>query len=424
MSAIQVTNLSKMYRLYANPMGRLKEALWRGRKIYHQEFWAVKDLTFEVKAGTTFGIIGRNGSGKSTLLQLIAGILQPSSGGIGSVGRISALLELGSGFDPEFSGRENVFMNGAILGIGQREIEKRFSQIEAFADIGDFIDQPVKLYSSGMFVRLAFATAINVDPDILIVDEALAVGDVVFQHRCMRKIRELQEQGKTIIFVSHDTGAVQKLCSEVLLLEKGRLVAMGPAERVVQEYYKIIWNAEDVRQSRSAPAEVASALPDQAVFEAVKTCDYRFGNKKGEIIATALTDGEGHKIDVVRPEMTVRFSLVIHLHEAIDMPIAGFILRDLLGNELIKTNTDAEGAHLMPGAADTQLALHFSFQFPKFKSGSYAISAGFGNGTIDHHCAYDWIDNVRVFTLENPDQFYGLVHVPLNVTSQVMMTHF
>ena len=311
-------------------------------------------------------------------------------------------------------------MNGAILGIDAREIEKRFSQIEAFADIGTFIDQPVKLYSSGMYVRLAFATAINVDPDILLVDEALAVGDVVFQHRCMRKIRELQEKGKTIVFVSHDTGAIQKLCSTVLLLEQGAVVSMGATEQVLRDYYRIIWNAEDEKDFGNTVLDARRTEVDQSVFEPISNCDYRFGNKKGEIIATALTDGQGVKLDVIRSEMTVCFSLIIKSNDHIDMPIAGIVIKDLLGNELIKTNTDAEGLHLAPCPSGAELLLSFTFPFPNLRSGSYSISAGFGNGTIDHHCAYDWIDNVRVVILENPDQFYGLLNAPISVESQFL----
>jgi ABC-type polysaccharide/polyol phosphate transport system ATPase subunit len=218
---IQIENVSKIYRLYDSPSGRLKEAIFRGGKRYHREFWAIREATFSVTKGTTVGLIGRNGSGKSTLLQMIAKIVTPTSGSIRVNGRVAALLELGSGFDPEFTGRENVYLNGSILGLTHKEIEDRFDGIEKFADIGDFMDQPVKLYSSGMYVRLAFATAVNVDPDILLVDEALAVGDIVFQHRCMRKIREIQEQGKTILFVSHDICAVRKLCAEAILMDKG-----------------------------------------------------------------------------------------------------------------------------------------------------------------------------------------------------------
>ena len=420
MAAISVNHISKMYRLYDNPIGRLKESLWRGKRKYHTEFWAVRDVSFEVGAGTTFGIIGRNGSGKSTLLQLIAGILRPTHGELLVNGRISALLELGSGFEPEFTGRENVFMNGSILGIDKRDIEKRFAEIEAFADIGKFIDQPVKLYSSGMYVRLAFATAINVDPDILLVDEALAVGDVVFQHRCMRKIRELQEKGKTIVFVSHDTGAVQKLCSNAILLDNGAVVSVGETERVLQDYYKIVWNAEEEPIVGQRNPLDASASVDMSVYETIEKWDHRFGNQKGEIVYVALTDENGKRIDVVRANDTVCFSMIIRINDAIDMPIAGLVFRDLLGNELINTNTDAEGVYLPPCAAGTDLELSFALKIPDLKSGSYSFSAGFGNGTIDSHCAYDWIENIKVIQLENHDRFFGLLNTAISIKSQLM----
>jgi lipopolysaccharide transport system ATP-binding protein len=424
MQAIRVNDLSRMYRLYSNPSGRLKEVILRGKRKYHQEFWAIQDVTFQVEKGTTFGIIGRNGSGKSTLLQLIAGILLPTTGQVEIKGRVSALLELGSGFDMEFTGRENVFMNGAILGLDKAEIEERFEQIERFANIGDFIDQPVKLYSSGMYVRLAFATAINVDPEILLVDEALAVGDIVFQHRCMRKIRELQEQGKTIIFVSHDTGAVKKLCTSALLLEKGKVACIGPTDNVLQEYFKIIWNAEetDVARAELKTSNLQSAI-DETIFDDVKDFDARFGNKKGEIVATALTNEIGQKLDSVRAGLTVCFSLLVKCHGHIDMPLAGFIIKDLLGNDLIKTNTDAERFYLEPCPPKSELLITFTFSIPNLKSGSYSISVGFGNGTIEHHSAYDWIDNVRVFALESSDMCYGILKIDIGVNSKFVNTN-
>lgn len=417
MVSIRVKDVSKVYRLYDDPAGRLKEALWRGRRSYHQDFWAVKDISFEVSEGKTVGVIGRNGSGKSTLLQLVANIVTPTHGHIEVCGRVSALLELGSGFDPEFTGRENVYMNAAILGLSREEIADRFEEIESFADIGRFIDQPVKLYSSGMYVRLAFATAINVNPDILLVDEALAVGDTIFQHRCMSKIREIQEQGKTVLFVSHDIGAVQKLCTEVILLEKGEVLYKGDPEKVVQEYYKIIWNAEESRsddgqkQGEDGPVVTGSDF----VFEEVRHFDRRFGNRKGEIVGFALVDEAGQTRESFRGGEKVFFSLVVKCHESIEMPIAGFVVKDLLSNELIKTNTDAEGFPLKPCQDNSTLKVTFSFVLPHFRSGNYAISAGFGNGTIDHHTAYDWLENLRVFTMESTRDCYGLVRTPVSV---------
>ncbi|MBU0673200.1 MAG: ABC transporter ATP-binding protein [Proteobacteria bacterium] len=421
-SRIRATNISKCFRLYSDPMSRLKEALWRGRRSYHQDFWALREISLSIDEGSTVGVIGRNGSGKSTLLQMIAGILTPTSGELEVTGRVAALLELGSGFDPDFTGRENVFMNGSILGLTQKEMSERFADIEKFAEIGPFIDQPVKLYSSGMFVRLAFATAINVDPDILLVDEALAVGDVVFQHRCMSKIREIQQKGKTIFFVSHDIGAVQKLCTKAILLEQGRIVCMGDPDEVIQEYYKIIWNAEDKysepHQPSPSPQTVESEIVTEPDLEEVTRFDRRFGNRTGEIIGFSLADGTGRSRQTFTGGDQIRFSLVVRCKERIEMPMAGFVIKDLLGNELIKTNTDAEGFHLKPCPEGTTVKVTFAFVLPHFRSGSFAISAGFGNGTLEHHTAYDWLENMKVFTMESPHHCYGLIRTPTTILQE------
>jgi lipopolysaccharide transport system ATP-binding protein len=424
MISIRVKDVSKIYRLYNDPAGRLKESLWRGRRSYHQDFWALKNTSFEVRKGSTVGVIGRNGSGKSTLLQLIANIVTPTHGHIEVSGRVSALLELGSGFDPEFTGRENVFMNGVILGLSREEVSERFNDIERFAGVGRFIDQPVKLYSSGMYVRLAFATAINVDPDILLVDESLAVGDIIFQHRCMSKIREIQEQGKTIFFVSHDIGAVNKLCTEAILLEKGEIMCMGLPEKVVQEYYKIIWNAEEKdRYEDSESGEMPDDVGKDIALEEVMHYDHRFGNRKGEIIAFALTDEKGQKCETLVGGPKIFFSIAVKCHEQIDMPLVGFVVRDLLGNELIKTNTDAENFPLTPCPRDSIVQVSFSFELPQLRPGSYAVSAGFGNGTIDRHSAYDWIENIVVFTVECEEKCYGLMRTPITVSQKFLGVH-
>lgn len=239
--AIAVRDLSKCFHIYDAPRDRLLQMLARGRRQYYREFWALRDISFEIAHGQTVGIVGRNGSGKSTLLQLICGTLNPSSGDIQSFGRIAALLELGSGFNPEFSGRENVYMNAAVLGLSREETKARFADIEAFAEIGDFIDQPVKTYSSGMTVRLAFAVAINVDAKILIVDEALAVGDELFQRKCYARIEALKQNGATILFVSHSGGTVIELCDRALLIDRGELLLDGPPKQVVGQYQKLLY---------------------------------------------------------------------------------------------------------------------------------------------------------------------------------------
>ncbi len=423
---IYAENLSKIYRLYDDPAGRLKEALFRGRKKLHRNFTALKDISFSVGKGETVGVIGRNGSGKSTLLQIIASIVTPTAGKIEINGRVSALLELGSGFDPEFTGRENVYLNGAILGIDHDEISSRFEDIEQFAGIGEFIDQPVKNYSSGMYVRLAFATAVSVDPDILLVDEALAVGDIYFQHRCMSKIRQFQEEGKTIFFVTHDTGAIVKLCTKAMLLDKGEMILMGEPDDVVQEYYRIIWNGpqegkrflEETGSDTGAGAGAARENMDPAdessfFFDPVRHFDNRFGNEMAQITGYALTGYNWEKQDVFKAGMKVRLSLQIKCHEDVDMPIAGFMIKDLLGTELIKTNSDITGNILQPCRKDSEVHITFTFALPRLRSGSYSVSVGFGQGTVEQHIVYDWIDNVAVFTLDSPDLSFGLLDIPV-----------
>lgn len=419
---IQVDNLSKIYKLYDDPSGRLKEALFRGRRVLHRKFCALEDISFSVGRGETVGVIGRNGSGKSTLLQIIAGTVTPTSGSIRVNGRISALLELGSGFDPEFTGRENVFLNGSILGLTHEEISEKFDEIERFAGIGHFIDQPVKNYSSGMYVRLAFATAVNVDPDILLVDEALAVGDIYFQHRCMARIRHFQEQGKTIFFVTHDTGAVVKLCTQAMLLDNGRMVAMGPPDDVVQDYYKIIWNGKTDKAVTAGPDRRPvndGTTADPGELTPITRFDNRFGNEKAEITGFMLTDDQGVTTETVRAGMKVRLSLGVLCRETVDMPIAGFIIKDLLGNELVKTNSDVTGNVLMPCPKGRIMKVTFSFCVPELQSGSYAISAGFGEGTVENHIVYDWIDNFTVVTLDSPDLSFGLLDIPVKTEAVI-----
>ena len=288
--AIRVSGVSKVYPLYEKPQDRLKQMLWPGLQKNRDEFRALQDIHFEVRRGETVGIIGRNGSGKSTLLQIICGTLTPTTGTVQKTGRLSALLELGSGFNPEFTGRENVDLNGAILGLSREDVEARFDRIAAFADIGPFIDSPVKHYSSGMFARLAFAVAVHVDPDILVVDEILAVGDAAFQRRCLSKFYEIRERGCTILFVSHDQYQVKSVCQRALYLQQGRQVVFGPAQQVIDQYLV------DMEKS-AAPAAPA---PDSA---ALALADPPF-----RITRIALTDSAGHAVDTVTTGQSVHLS--------------------------------------------------------------------------------------------------------------------
>lgn len=417
MFPIRVSNVSKAYKLYSTPADRLKEAIWRGRKTYHDLFWALRDVSFEVPKGTTIGVIGRNGSGKSTLLQIIAGILQPTDGAVAVEGRVAALLELGSGFDPEFTGRENVFMNASILGLSEDEIKERFTEIEAFAGIGAFMDQPVKKYSSGMFVRLAFATAVNVDPDILLVDEALAVGDVVFQHRCMAKIRKFQEEGKTIFFVSHDLGAVAKLCEQAILMDGGRMLMMDKPSEVIHEYYKLVVSGDDDHGDEISGIQLSSSDVREMCLHMKPVVNYdgRIGGVNGEIVSYFLADGSGRERVSFYGGDTVSFQILIRCKSTVDIPVAGISVKDLYGSEILRSNSDIAGAYIGEIKAGAEALITFEFVLPYLKKGSYSVSVGFGSGTTDNCLMFDYIENITVFEVENNGVCLGMLDIPLTV---------
>lgn len=304
--AIKVENLGKCYQIYDNSLDRLKQLFSRRNKKYYREFWALQDVSFEVKKGEAFGIIGKNGAGKSTLLQLICKTLNPTKGSIETKGKIAALLELGSGFNPEFTGRENIYINGAILGFSHQEIDDRFEEIIAFADIGDFIDQPVKNYSSGMYVRLAFAVQVCVEPDILIIDEALSVGDIFFQQKCFARLRKLQSQGITVIFVSHDMSIIRDLCARVLYLRNGKINFIGEALKAINKYFnegntnKTSPPPETIQNNIKNPVETNSSistnntineLKENACWEYEQGSSQEDGNpQKAKILAVAVVD--------------------------------------------------------------------------------------------------------------------------------------
>ncbi|EJL82717.1 ABC-type polysaccharide/polyol phosphate transport system, ATPase component [Polaromonas sp. CF318] len=294
--AISVKNLTKTYRIFGHPGDRIKQALTFGRMRFHREFTALKDVSFEIRKGETVGIIGRNGSGKSTLLQLICGILKPTLGSVQTNGRVSALLELGAGFNPEFTGRENVYFQGAVMGLKRSEIDERFNEIAGFADIGEFIDQPVRIYSSGMFVRLAFAVAVNVDPDVLIVDEALAVGDMEFQERSISRMKSLQSAGTTILLVTHAMPAVRNFCQRAIWLDDGTVMQSGEASQVCAAYQERI--NQDVRRQN----QTRDSLP------APQENRDDFPSRQGKIISIAKAEVENRRLDV-GGSLALRFSL-------------------------------------------------------------------------------------------------------------------
>jgi len=299
---ISVRGISKCYEIYDKPIDRLKQTLWRGKRRYYREFWALRDISFEVRRGESIGIIGRNGSGKSTLLQIIAGTLRPTHGEVEVHGRVAALLELGSGFNPDFTGRENAFLNGAILGMTKPEVERRFDAIAAFADIGQFIDMPVKTYSTGMLVRLAFAVQIQLEPDILIVDEALAVGDSLFQKRCYQKLEEMRAKGLTLVFVSHDQESVRTLTTRALLLDGGQVRALGSSAEVVLEYRRLLHEQEkkyneQLMELKNAPAPSSAASDSQPR----RSDAYSFGDLDALITGVQILDEHGKAASTFYP---------------------------------------------------------------------------------------------------------------------------
>jgi len=342
--AIRVENLSKCYQIYDTPRDRLKQFILprlhhltgQTPRQYFREFWALKDVSFEVKKGETVGIIGRNGSGKSTLLQMICGTLNPTSGSIQTNGRIAALLELGSGFNPEFTGRENVYMNASILGLSTEEIDARFEDIVAFADIGAFIEQPVKTYSSGMMVRLAFAVAINVAPEILIVDEALAVGDAAFQRKCMRKINELSNAGVTLLFVSHDMETVKKVCSEALYLARGAAIEFGAAKQVCISYERDLFGASKTAETTQAEMPVDAAELDQDLLQ---TNEKTYGDGRAQIIDVVITNQHLQRTNILVPNATYLFSYRAAFSAPVALPIFGIMITNREGVCIFGTNT-------------------------------------------------------------------------------------
>ena len=428
--AIKVSNLSKCYHIYEKPSDRLLQMLSRGRKQYFREFWAIKDSSFEVKKGQTVGIIGRNGSGKSTLLQMICGTLNPTSGHVETHGRIAALLELGSGFNPEFTGRENIHMNASVLGLNNKEIEQRFSDIVAFADIGDFIEQPVKTYSSGMVVRLAFAVIAHVDADILVIDEALAVGDAFFTQKCMHFLREFMKKG-TILFVSHDTGSIKNLCSYALWFEKGQMIHKGLPKDVCERYLE---NLHETQHGKSySIKQKTKSLNKSLLFkdqrlEFINYSNLRndlkifkfnpdaasFGKGGAQIDDVRLLDENENPLAWVVGGEKVILRITAHTYQELKYPIIGFSVKDRLGQTLFGDNTFLT---YREQAVDAQkgdcLQADFIFYMPLLPYGQYSIAVAIANGTQDTHEQHHWIHDSVLFKSESSSVASGLIGIPM-----------
>ena len=415
--AVQFSNVSKSYSIYAAPRDRLKELATFQTRSFHTEFWALRDVSFDIQRGETFCVVGENGSGKSTLLQICAGILAPTSGTAIANGRVAALLELGSGFNPEFSGKDNVYLNGAILGLSHKDMDRRFPDIEAFAEIGDFIHQPVKTYSSGMAVRLAFAVAIHVDPEILLVDEALAVGDIYFRQRCMRKVNELRQRGVTILFVSHATGDVKALGDRAMWLEKGVVKALGRTDLVVSQYLAAMSEKDRAYQTHELPLTEAQKLPPpEEIVDEIPNVDHRFGDGKAEIIGIMVMDTEGSKISALKPDSTIVVRISVRAKADLARPIVGFMLRNHLGVDFAGTNTTRERQDLPPMTRGDVCTVDFYLDLPALYASSFSFSPAIADGSLELYTMCDWIDNAVVLQMEKSSQpMYGQFHLDCRV---------
>ena len=417
-TAIQFESVSKAYAIYETPGDRLKELLTR--RNHHKDFWALQDVSFEVKRGETFCIVGENGSGKSTLLQLVARILHPTHGQVTVNGRVSALLELGAGFNPEFSGRDNVYLNGSILGLTTKQIDQRYRDITNFAEIGDFINRPVKTYSSGMVVRLAFAVAINVDPEILLVDEALAVGDIYFRQRCMRKVHELRSRGVTILFVSHAVSDVKAIGDTVLWLDHGRVVEFGEPDRVVSKYLAAMSQKDSAYLLLKAGAEEtrvrSGPMRAPEIVETIPNIDHRYGDGRAEIIGIAVLDEQGRPLHMLEPSTRIVARISVRAKADLAMPMVGFMLRNQLGMDFSGSNTAREGYELPPMQAGDITTVDFYIDLPELYPASFSFSPAIADGTLQAYQMCDWIDNAIALQMSRTaGEIYGYIHLPCRV---------
>lgn len=447
--AVSIKNISKCYQIYEKPNDRLKQGFFSfaarlcpfntlKQRLYSlannssRQYWALHDVSFELKKGETLGIIGRNGSGKSTLLQILCGTLNPTHGEIVVNGRVAALLELGSGFDPEYTGRENIYMNGQLLGLSKDEVDARIDDIIAFADIGDFIEQPVKTYSSGMFVRVAFAVIAHVDADILIIDEALAVGDAFFTQKCMRFLRGFMAKG-TILFVSHDTAAIKSLCQSAIWLEKGRTQLSGFAKDVSEQYLAAFYEAT---QGQSAVVQLNSPVAskiravekkdprlnwinlsnlrnDIKVFEFDQHAD-SFGTKEAKIVSVELHDHNMNPLSWIVGGERVVLTIAAAVARDIYSPILGFYIKDKLGQVLFGDNTYLTYSEQpLSVQSNVNICAEFEFDMPILPKGDYSVCAAIAVGTNGTHTQLEWVHDAMILRSESSSATTGLIGIPM-----------
>ena len=418
--AIKVDNVSKLYKLYNNPMDRLKESLGLSKKQAYKEHFALHEVSFDIKKGETVGIIGTNGSGKSTILKIITGVLNPTHGNLEINGRISALLELGAGFNMEYTGVENVYLNGAMIGFSKEEIDAKLDAILEFADIGDFVYQPVKTYSSGMFVRLAFAVAINIEPEILIVDEALSVGDVFFQNKCYRKFEEFKEQGKTILFVSHDLGSISKYCDRVILLNKGHKLGEGAPGPIIDLYKKVLVDQleDDTTEVKTVELEDTNKQVTERLAKQSEDVEWKqnllinpdyqeYGDKGVEIADFTLVDNQGVYTSTLLKNKRFQVKVKIRANKDVEDPIVAFTIRDLRGTDITGTNTMYEHADIGPLRKGEERIITFT-QNLDIQGGEYLLSIGCTRYESDGFQVYHRLYDVCSLTIVSDKNTVGV----------------
>ncbi len=406
--AITTRHISKMYRMYPTPSARLREMLGGGN--HHRDFWALKDISFDVEKGQTLGLIGPNGSGKSTLLEIVTGILEPTTGRVRTHGRVAALLELGAGFNPEFTGRENVVLNGEIMGLSRREVETSFPHVAAFAEIGEFIDQPVKTYSTGMLVRLAFSAAIHVNPEVLVVDEALAVGDAIFSNRCVQKFQELKARGVTVVLVSHDLGLVKLLSDRALLLYQGQALAEGDPNDVINKYIGMVLDRQkSVEEVVATPAAAAKS-------EAPESLEYSFrhGDRRAEVVRAELLNEQSRRTLVVRSGEPLRVRVLARFAEDHAAPMVGMMIRTRIGMDVFGTNTKLEELDLGPMKAGELLEVTFAFEC-WLAPQEYTITVA--TQSLDGS-SHDWLDEALAFQVVDDRYTAGVANLHARITAR------
>ena len=428
MNSIIVENVSKKYDIYSEQRDRLKEILSVSGKKYHSEYYALNDISFEVKRGETFGIIGTNGSGKSTLLKLITGVAHPSQGKISVAGRISALLELGAGFNRNYTGIENIYLNGTMMGFSKKEMSQKIDKIIEFADIGDFIYQPVKTYSSGMFARLAFSVAISIEPEILIVDEALSVGDVFFQNKCYRKFEELRSKGITVLFVSHDIGTIKQLCSRVLWIEQGKQMMVGDSVEVCNQYLNLINSkrANEYEKESNKDIDFDRKNVVKGIVGPAKKFDldsYPEITYSGEsilsdevkIISAFLVNAEGKRVSTCNAGEKYTLSLIFHSKISISKCIAGFVLETVKGLWIINCNSESTGNKApFEVKKNSYNRVEFTFEMPPIVNGDYVMSVALSEGEIDNYKVLTWLYAVLYIQIVNMGSNGGILKLNCN----------